>query len=70
MRDREIRGGDETGNEVFMCRSKGTARRKSDRAQNDGYAHAARRDSFGGDNPIRRLLKSFKKQYIVPLSTR
>jgi len=51
--------------EVFTHKSKGIARRKSDRAQNDkhAYVHVARCDSFGGDNPIRQLLKSFKKQY-------
>jgi len=47
--------------EVFTHKSKGIARRKSDRAQNDEHAYVARCDSFGGDNPIRQLLKSFKK---------
>jgi len=44
------------------CDRKVTARRKNDRGRGNDWIPCD--DSFGGDDPIRRLLKSFKEQYI------
>lgn len=57
------------GNSVLCSHIDREAQRRGKVAEpktHDG--NTVRRDSFGGD-PIRQLLKSFKKQYIVPLST-
>lgn len=71
MHSSEMRGAERSnGNSVPCSHIDREAQRRGKVAEpktHDG--NTVRRDSFGGDDPIRQLLKSFKKQYIVPLST-